>query len=308
MFNPGFYGFMPLRGLKKKILQVAMMVMSFCHLLMRCVCYAVLWSCGSSFFIIFFCGDMALFLLCKLVRRDSRYCLRLDGIASFFVSLIWRLVVKLVNDFTAMPHLRHPFELGGAYWLYSMIWSAVSLGISLVIKQGQQQPQIKVLDLEYICLGLTFTWAVSFGVMMTCAESKFRHTFWNTKTSRDHAYDNFVNGSEAARMNLFTLHSSLWMPFKKQISSWLEENWDNWYIESPIWFNNHMIALIPDDILPSGVEEMTLEKRKISKSRRRSSLSQLALEVILKNVGDKHNKFETKTDKEKEKEKYIFSD
>ena len=58
-------------------------------------------------------APIALHLLYKLARRDFQYWTPTAGAG---VSLVSR-VFRLHGDFSANPHLRHPFEIGGAAYL-----------------------------------------------------------------------------------------------------------------------------------------------------------------------------------------------
>jgi len=320
--NPIFFGFVPLVGVRRKLLQVSMMTMSFSHLLTKCMTYSMLWRAGKEVFLLIFGVDLLLYILYKFLRQDLSYFLRLDGKLRFFMSLFMRLVSKIVNDFTAMPHLRSPYELGGFYWCYSMIWSlATGLYALHISKEGEGEGEgegeskgkegIDYNTLEMICLSLWLLWAGSFASTILFCNPNFRHTFFNTKTSKMHSLDNFLHGDDESRMSIFTRHESLWRPFAGQVKSWLNESWEMWYIEAPVWFNDHTIALIPEDMLPAGVEEMTAQKRTYGRSRRRSSISSAALEAILQNAVSKTTSFArptTETQESVEHPGFIISD
>ena len=65
-------------------------------------------------------ADMLIFLLYKIVRDDFYYWLPINGIKGIAVSLIVRMVLKIISDFTSSPHFRHPFEMGGLYFTLNM--------------------------------------------------------------------------------------------------------------------------------------------------------------------------------------------
>ena len=70
---------------------------------------------------------MVVYLVYKLVRGDFRYWVPLPQGTSLSVSLITRVVVKVVCDFTGFLHARHPHEMGGFYWLMNMVWTQASV-------------------------------------------------------------------------------------------------------------------------------------------------------------------------------------
>ena len=67
-------------------------------------------------------GELLLFLLWKLLRGDFLYWVRVEGVVSVILSLLVRVIVKAVVDFTGCLHFRHPFEIGGTAFSVSMVW------------------------------------------------------------------------------------------------------------------------------------------------------------------------------------------
>ena len=48
-----------------------------------------------------------------------------DGVLQFVETFLARFFLKLVNDYTGIAHLRHPHEIGGIFWLVSIISTQV---------------------------------------------------------------------------------------------------------------------------------------------------------------------------------------
>lgn len=61
--------------------------------------------------------DFAVYFAQKHLRNDVRHWLNVDGWLEVVASLGLRFLVKFVADFTAMPQLRAPGELGGIYYM-----------------------------------------------------------------------------------------------------------------------------------------------------------------------------------------------
>ena len=51
---------------------------------------------------LYFCTDLGLYLLIKILRDDFYYWLPLDGLMAVIVSLLCRIVIKVVTDFTSI--------------------------------------------------------------------------------------------------------------------------------------------------------------------------------------------------------------
>ena len=63
---------------------------------------------------------MSLFFILKSARQDLRYILNYDGAIGVLTTILFRVVIKSVADFTAIMHFRHAYELGGAYFTLNL--------------------------------------------------------------------------------------------------------------------------------------------------------------------------------------------
>ena len=106
---------------------------------------------------------------------------------SHFISVLERIICKVVADFTGMLHTRHPYELGGAYWLFNMAYTQFSIyvvlhlrGSDATITAGDSRRLIGQADLWTIAIALTCLWVVAILVLLKFSEEGFRHTFYQT--------------------------------------------------------------------------------------------------------------------------------
>lgn len=76
-------------------------------------------------------GDMLRFLVVKLLSGNFRYWIPIDGIMGFTISLLCRIMVKTIVDFTGCMHFRHPYEVGGLYFTVNLFLPL--LGLILLI-------------------------------------------------------------------------------------------------------------------------------------------------------------------------------
>jgi len=67
------------------------------------------------------------------VRGDFRYYLNLSTKISWEISFMTRTVSKVVTDFTLSVLLRHPGELGGLYWSFTMVQNQIFCFVSIYL-------------------------------------------------------------------------------------------------------------------------------------------------------------------------------
>ena len=98
--QPRFYGFIPDdHGLRSRCFML-MTLMSACHNLSRSIgCALLVSSGGKTMALSFVGGEMLLFLIWKVFRRDFMAWFPVDGPLGILLSLLYRVVVKVIVDF-----------------------------------------------------------------------------------------------------------------------------------------------------------------------------------------------------------------
>jgi len=96
--QPLFYGFIKNEQRGRTFLLMTMI--STLHSLSRSLGYAILAVVNLNLALKFFVGEVGVYLLYKIARRDFYYWIRLEGILSVIVSLVERTLVKVITDFT----------------------------------------------------------------------------------------------------------------------------------------------------------------------------------------------------------------
>ena len=103
-----------------------MTLISALHNLSRSVGCALLVTSPRKLMLVYFVGgEILLFLAWKIFRGDFLYWVRVEGVLGVILSIIERLFVKVVVDFTGCVQFRHPYELGGAVFSASVLWVSV---------------------------------------------------------------------------------------------------------------------------------------------------------------------------------------
>ena len=104
--TPEFYGYVPSSSGKRTLLFVSMFAFTSAHVALRLFGTAILALFSPFVTAAVLGGDVLLFLLFKFARNDLRYWLNVDGFLSWVITFLFRIVLKLMVDFTAMVQLR----------------------------------------------------------------------------------------------------------------------------------------------------------------------------------------------------------
>ena len=100
-----------------------MTMISALHNSSRSVGYALLAMSSTKMMVVYFVGgEIVFYLAYKIVTRDFMYWVQVEGVMDFIVSLVTRVLVKVIVDFSGCLQFRHPFELGGIAFSCSMLW------------------------------------------------------------------------------------------------------------------------------------------------------------------------------------------
>lgn len=174
-----FYGFVPLSGARLVIVKWSMYLLSFCQLLGKSLQMSILFQVGGgNLVLLVMSAEVGIYLSYKIARRDFRYWLPVNSFHSVWMSVISRITVKIISDFTGFLHARHPYEMGGFYWLFNMVLTQASVFGSIMLKEelgrsvggvgkGSERVFIKGEDYMSIATALLVAWSVAiFGLIL----------------------------------------------------------------------------------------------------------------------------------------------
>jgi len=234
----------------------------------------------------FYGGEMMLYLIWKLARGDFLYFIPIEGWAGVLVSMIARVVSKIIADFSGCLHFRHPYEMGGLAFSLSMMWSQVFPFVALTIydEDGTNDPEDNG---DALGEGIAFALICSFviwsllNVYFFCTiDLSYIGTFFGTKTAPQYTCELFLTGKDdfSKFRAVFKNRISYTKKVHVEVKKWVAENIKQWIEERPDWFK---IERIPDEYLPKDVLEAEGGAR-----RRRSSVS--LREIIGLPVGEEN--------------------
>jgi len=273
-----FYGFAPLSGIRLHIVKIAMYMLSFCQLIGKSLAIAIIFQMGGRPLTAFvFSCEIGVYLLYKVLRGDFYHWLRLPTGFSTIMSLVERVAGKIVCDFTAMVHLRHPKEVGGFYWMLNMVYTQVSVFVALasIGEIDDSERAIKKRELWIIGVVLSLLWLLALFLLLRFSAPAYRHTFYNLLTTKQYNHLFFKDGDNRTRMKLITQSDrGSWRVFEDEVREWLTEVWGDLINEKPTWLTENLIAKIPQDLLPS------IQYSEISGSRSGIQRVGLALKLL----------------------------
>ena len=194
--TPDFYGYIPDEGIARPLL------------LVRAFSAAMLILVSKRYLAMYWAGDMALYLLQKVARGDFHYWLPVDGAFGLFVSLLMRVMVKTVTDFTGWIQFRGDAELGGVYWTMNMFLALLTSFGSVFVYYADNGEEVELITTDHnstaieieervawtLVGSLRGAWVVVFGVFgvfLSLIKKEYRRTFFITRKSKQWTMDFF---------------------------------------------------------------------------------------------------------------------
>lgn len=237
-------------------------------------------------------ADLGLFFIYKIARNDLRYWLNIEGLLSWVTTMVVRLVIKVVVDFTLMVHLRknskekkigmllcdhffqnnlltpppsqtlsyfltgHTYELGGLYWSANLVLNQAFCFIAVYLYQTHAEGKNDYIS-EHLweVVGVLFLFSVlSFCGFLCIINKKYIPTFFTTASGKDYAVSMYEKAeTDALKFEVFDHHPSFYDKIVPEIMTWLDNNWDTWEVDMPDWFVASKIKDVPPDMLPVRV-------------------------------------------------------
>ena len=257
--QPNFYGYIPDEHEPRGKCFTLMTLMSSLHNLSRSLGCALLAYSDANKVIIFIGSETGFYLVYKILRQDFHYWIRGFPLIS---SLIHRIIVKVIADFTGCLHFRHPYEMGGLGFTISMIWAQAFPFVALQYFDGEMK------DTSTSFLAVSFTaWLVLNIIFFCTVDLSYLNTFFGTKTASQYTCELYLTAEDDFQKfdAIFTNRIQYTKSIHGKVKKWIAENLSVWRRERPDWFK---IEMIPDEFLPKEVF-----KEEGGAKRRRSSVS-----------------------------------
>jgi len=253
------------------VIFVCMVANSALLLMMRSLSVAMLMLVQTRYFLIYIAGDMALYLLQKVLRGDFHYWLPIDGAVGLVLSLLARVIVKTIADFTGVIQFRHPGELGGLYWTVNMFMALVASFASLFVyfDSGGEAVAERTAWTLVGCMG--GAWLITFGVFFLVMKKDYRRTFFSTMSGKRNSMNYFLMGADdQVKSEVLTINKHQWRQIRGEVKEWVLANWYRWVTAKPAWFTEAWVFKLPEDFIPDDEDQARLEEIR-QRGRRRSS-------------------------------------
>ena len=283
--EPNFYGYIPDEGIARPLLLVCMALNSALLLLVRAFGAAMLMLVSKRHLAMYMAGDMALYLLQKVARRDFHYWLPVDGVGGLFMSLLLRVFVKTITDFTGVIQFRAYTELGGLYWTVNMFLALLAGFVSVLVYYADTEEEVELITtgqnsaafeieerVAWTLVGsLSGAWVVVFGVFLLLMKKEYRRTFFTTMTGKQQLIDRFGAVDEAVKASVIEKNKKMWRAIREDVKEWVQANWWRWKEETPEWFDLAWQSKVPEERIADAEERARLDKVS-EKGRQRSSV------------------------------------
>jgi len=248
-----------------------MMLNSAFMLLLRSFSAVMLMLVKKRYLMIYLVGDMALYLLQKVVRGDFYYWVPIDGVFGLLFSLLLRVGVKTITDFTGFVLTRGPQDLGGLYWTVNMALALAASGVCVWVSDGGR--------VKWILFGsFGGVWVLSFGLVLLLMKKEYRNTFVSTATGKQQIMESFLrSGDDRVKAKVLTKNKKMWWPIREEVKKWVVEGWWRWMEEKPEWFSLAWQSELPGEWVPEEARPS---------HRRRSSVVSSILSAFDKGAGE----------------------
>ena len=297
--DPGFYGYIPDAGQKRTVMFACMMLSSSLLLLMRSIGAACLLMVGTQYLAWYIQADIALFLVYKLAMKDFWHWIPAQGSMIVVVSLLTRIITKIISDYTASLQGRNAAELGGAYWTFNTflgsLFSFSAMGLFLAKTPREEVEKITSIENAWVGMAvLNAAWLLTFGVMLRTMKREYRRTFFSLQTGRERTRRVFLeNDFDEDRADIFKKNRMLWKDLHEVVKKWVKENWWLWKETQPDWFSETLIAQIPEDMIPEESLREMKEAKRTKGGGRASKVSNRTRTSFTEYLGDA-NKYEVR--------------
>ncbi|GMI12483.1 hypothetical protein TrLO_g2953 [Triparma laevis f. longispina] len=256
--NPRFYGYVPSAVKGKVITFVLIFCMATWQLTSKALACALCAIESSNTLVLYLIGDLGLLLLYKVIRRDFRYgAMPVRGMLGLFVAVVFRFGAKTVADFSAVLQARHPYELGGSYFAFTLLSTPAvcfyfgSKYLEYVESDaGRARNLTMVLDSEQVyglIGGLVGLQALTLICFLRSIESGYSKTFWSPMSGNEHCISRYTNNDDDEdKLDILTHNKHKWERIEEEVLDWVNEKIPEWNEEQPEWWDARRKANIPD--------------------------------------------------------------
>jgi hypothetical protein len=245
-----FYGYIPDEPVRQCAVFFLVLACSLIQVIAKVSAMALLSVASWQWFVGYSVADVGVFLLYMGLRGNFYYWIPGYGP---ILSLLARIIVKTMADYTGCLHLRHPLEMGGYFIVNSgLSFASCFMAIGVYAEYFTGENKLNRNTMFTVLGALTAAWLLAASVFATVIDRKYLPTFVSWQSGRQYAIRIFEEntGDDEARCKIFLLHEGLWAPIRGDVKHWVKGKYNGWKAASPAWFTEDLIARFPDDFIP----------------------------------------------------------
>jgi hypothetical protein len=218
---------------------------------------ALFFIVNPFFLVIYMAVDYGLYFMYMAARKDIVFYLPMTPTTSWIISPIFKIMFKVVGDFSGSPVVRVPLTLGGSYYIFCLISAQVSVLVAVHmynLVMEEREGKIAAVTLWRLAALLVGLWCVAMTFFLTrVVTPSHRHTFWSLVSGRQCCQEYFTMGAtDEDKLEIFGCNRLLWeSKIGSEVIEFTLQNWARWKRDKPSWFTARVISTVPDEYIPS---------------------------------------------------------
>jgi hypothetical protein len=228
------------------------------HVLAKGAATALMYIANPLFLKIYIAVDYALYFVYLTYRKDIVFYIAMPPTASWISSFIYRIMLKIVGDFSGTPINKLPLFLGGSYYIFNLISAQASVLVSVHIYNLEMvdiDDKEKIADdkLWSMALALVGLWCfIMVYFLLRVVTPTHRHTFWSPVSGRQCCQEYYTKGeTDEDKMGIFGTNKLLWeSDLGSELMEFTQQNWSRWEKDKPSWFTEKIKAEVPNNYIP----------------------------------------------------------
>ena len=230
----------------------AMGFLAASNLIVRALSCIIIYTISKPILVAFYGFEQLFFWVYRAVRRDLVHWLPLDGVLLGLVGFIYPIFVNILSQWTSCCQFRCPTEVGGAYWTWNLLVTALVGMIAATFYEEEYgkdavDKTTLILIMSGSCLGIF----LSFAALLFLVKKGYVHTFYDKQTATQYILDSYLREvseeREMFKINIFSWQEAKWRAIiGDEVKAWLECRLPVWLNEQPVWFDDYQKSLIPE--------------------------------------------------------------
>ncbi|GMH92014.1 hypothetical protein TrST_g564 [Triparma strigata] len=292
--SPNFYGFCPLDSRRRTVgVCFCVFFISFFQLTAKVAACALCSIEGSTVLLTYIFIEVGIMYIYKVSSGNFLYWWSIKSLRLRVISsLITRLVMKLIMDFTGMMFTRHPLEMGGGFYSLNLAFTPIVclyfgsryLEYTLDSSVREELHGVYTPLQVYGSIGSIFVLQMfTFILFVFLIKPSYKSTFTNFQSGSDFCIECFrFAKKDVAKLKIFCKHKAMWSDHESELRHWLNDNLKGWVQNKPEWFDEHKQAIIPDDLVDDPKLLLNIRGREVKtiQQRRRSSVGLVQVEMF----------------------------